>query len=596
MPQDINITDADIEYAENILLQEGKTFDEERRSFIRDLNTLDLQAVPGSGKTTALLAKLVILEKYMPLKSGRGILVISHTNAAVDEIKERIGNHCPKLFTYPNFVGTIQSFVDTFLAIPYCQNFLKIRLYKIESERFQEELWFQFSYIYWDKKFEKPGTYLFGRLINKAKAEAKKSGRTEKQVCDDLIKKDVQNLYFDFRDEKIKFFRDDEVLLSTKTNKKYQGIKEAILKVLHSGVISYEYAYKLADYYLEKVPRVKSILLERFQYVFVDEMQDMDSRQNELIENIFEPAENAQSTIQRIGDENQAIYNAGSVQLENIWSVRNSVLYINGSHRLSPRIASLVQNLGLTPNPVEGRNVNSDGSSIDIKPIIFVYQDDTKELVIPAFADKIKELQASDTIPINPPHKFMAVAWRKEHDDADKIALCDYWPHFAQASSGQQVDFNVLEDYILYFDKEKKTLESVRKNILNTLLKILRLENVTDENNRVYTKRKLILFFKTLENNEYEILKLNLYKWSISSIRGKSQETIISIREYIPSFLSVFQKTIASSANFINGESEINKAEIEDEPQLNRFESDGVNVEIGTIHSAKGQTHTGTLT
>ena len=88
MPQDINITDADIEYAENILLQEGKTFDEERRSFIRDLNTLDLQAVPGSGKTTALLAKLVILEKHMPLKSGRGILVISHTNAAVDEIKE----------------------------------------------------------------------------------------------------------------------------------------------------------------------------------------------------------------------------------------------------------------------------------------------------------------------------------------------------------------------------------------------------------------------------------------------------------------------------------------------------------------------------
>ena len=323
-------------------------------------------------------------------------------------------------------------------------------------------------------------------------------------------------------------------------------------------------------------------------------MQDMDIHQHNLIERVFHPDAATQSILQRIGDKNQAIYNGGSVQLESIWSVRN-VLYINGSHRLSPRIASLVQNLALTPNPVEGRNVNSDGSPINIKPIIFVYQDDTRELLIPAFADKIKELQASDAIPINPPHKFMAVAWRKEHDDADKIALCDYWPHFAKASSGQQIDFKVLEDYILYFDKEKKTLESVRKNILNALLKILRLENVSDENDRVYTKRKLINFFKTLENNEYEILKLNLYKWSITSIRGKSQETIISIREYIPSFLSVFQKTIASSANFINGESEINEAEIEDEPQLNRFESDGVNVEIGTIHSAKGQTHTATL-
>src|SRR5690554_867433 len=103
MPQEINITDADIEYAEKVLLPEGKAFDEERKLFIRNLSILDLQAVPGSGKTTALLAKLLILERYMPLKNGRGVLVISHTNAAVDEIKERIGKHCPKLFSYPNF-------------------------------------------------------------------------------------------------------------------------------------------------------------------------------------------------------------------------------------------------------------------------------------------------------------------------------------------------------------------------------------------------------------------------------------------------------------------------------------------------------------
>ncbi|WP_281979893.1 UvrD-helicase domain-containing protein [Tenacibaculum mesophilum] len=595
MPQEINITNADIEYAEKVLLPEGKEFDEERRLFIRNLETLDLQAVPGSGKTTALLAKLLILERYMPLKNGRGVLVISHTNAAVDEIKERIGKHCPKLFAYPNFVGTIQSFVDTFLAIPYSQNFLKTRLYRIESERFQEELWYQFSKIYWNNEYEKPGTYLFGRLINKAKAEAKKSGRTVKQVCDDLIKKDVQNLYFDFRDEKIKFFRDDGVLLSTKTNKKYQGIKETILKVLYSGVISYEYAYKLADYYLEKVPRVKSILLKRFQYVFVDEMQDMDSQQNELIENIFEPTENVQLIIQRVGDVNQAIYNARSLQVENIWSIRENVMYINGSHRLSPRIAQLVQNLALTPNPVEGRNLNPDGSAIDIKPTIFVYEDDTIELVIPSFAEKIKELQASNSIPVNPTHKFMAVAWRKKHDDDDKVGLSDYWPQFAKASSGQQIDFKVLEDYILYFNKEKKNLESVRKNVLNALLKVLRLENVLDENDRVYTKRKLINFFKTLENNEYENLKLNLYKWSIECIRGKSSDTITAIRDYIPSFLSIFQKEVTLSVNFINGESEINTDDIEDESQKNTFDSDEVSIEIGTVHSAKGQTHTATL-
>lgn len=196
---------------------------------------------------------------------------------------------------------------------------------------------------------------------------------------------------------------------------------------------------------------------------------------------------------------------------------------------------------------------------------------------------------------MNPTHKFMAIAWRKEHDDDAKIALSDYWPHFTKANSGQQIDFKVLEDYVLYFDKEKKTLESIRKNILNALLKVLRLENILDENDRVYTKRKLINFFKTLENSEYEKLKLNIYEWSIGCIRGKNSETINAIREYIPIFLSLFQKEVASSANFINGESEVDLDANEEEPQINVFDSDGIKIEIGTVHSAKGQTHTATL-
>ena len=98
MSQTVEITDEDIRYAENILLPQGKTFDDERRKFICNLSTIDLQAVPGSGKTTALLAKLLILETKLPLSDGSGILVLSHTNAAVDEIKERIHQYCPKLF------------------------------------------------------------------------------------------------------------------------------------------------------------------------------------------------------------------------------------------------------------------------------------------------------------------------------------------------------------------------------------------------------------------------------------------------------------------------------------------------------------------
>ena len=140
------ITDTDIEYAEKILLKEGHSFDLERREFIKNFETLDLQAVPGSGKTTALLAKLLILDRYLPFDDGSSILVVSHTNAAVDEIKARIGKHCSKLFAYPNFVGTIQGFVDEFLAIPfYCDKF-KSRIVRIDNEIYDEQVERYYTY------------------------------------------------------------------------------------------------------------------------------------------------------------------------------------------------------------------------------------------------------------------------------------------------------------------------------------------------------------------------------------------------------------------------------------------------------------------
>ena len=70
MRQAIDITENDIEYAEKKLWAEGQHFDDERRAFIKNLQVIDLQAVPGSGKTTALLAKLLILERKLPFANN----------------------------------------------------------------------------------------------------------------------------------------------------------------------------------------------------------------------------------------------------------------------------------------------------------------------------------------------------------------------------------------------------------------------------------------------------------------------------------------------------------------------------------------------
>ena len=82
------IDDQLIDSIEHVFLPQGASFDDERRDFIKNISSCDLLAVPGSGKTTALLAKLACI--VMANADNAGILVLSHTNTAVDEIKDKL--------------------------------------------------------------------------------------------------------------------------------------------------------------------------------------------------------------------------------------------------------------------------------------------------------------------------------------------------------------------------------------------------------------------------------------------------------------------------------------------------------------------------
>ena len=64
-----------IKQAQDIFIDK-KEFDSERIAFIENLETCDLLAVPGSGKTTALLAKLYCLAENLPFKDNSGILIL----------------------------------------------------------------------------------------------------------------------------------------------------------------------------------------------------------------------------------------------------------------------------------------------------------------------------------------------------------------------------------------------------------------------------------------------------------------------------------------------------------------------------------------
>ena len=560
------ISNSDMRYAERVLIGKPKAFDRERQDFIKNLDTIDLQAVPGSGKTTVLLAKLLLLEKHLPFADGSGVLVLSHTNTAVDEIKDRIGSYCPKLFAYPNFVGTIQSFVDLFLAIPCYENKFEKSVYRIDAEIYNEyvakyrlpygpNIWIQ------KNKSHDPVGYLQSIRFNRNLQLIPGLGKTPAD--------------FDLGPNKLT----------------YNALKKMKLDIMKSGCLHFDDAYTLAEIYLDKFPPVKKLLQQRFKYVFVDEMQDMDVHQCELLDSLFHKKKVIGHCFQRIGDKNQAIF-SGSVKLDNIWKYREKKLKINGSHRLSEPVANIVQFFGLDPITIEGKNHIED-----MAPTVLVFNDQTIKNVIPTFASKIKEHQEGGRIPAATKFPIKAIGWSREHATDGNLGIKDYYDGFSTAESKVKIDYSNLASCIQFYDQDKGTLKSIRNNLLNAFLRVLRLENI-EIDGRAYTKASLFHELKDEHEALYESLKLSIFSWALRLIKGQPENVHQECSDFFKELLQdIFgrQELQASTTEFLESDIEAGGEAEQVLKSANICVVDKVAVEIGTVHSAKGETHTATL-
>lgn len=79
-----------------------------------------VRACPGSGKTYSVAARLADRMSNWSL-SNQGIAAISFTNAAWQEIERQVTTHfkIEKAIPYPHFLGTIDSFLNRFIFLPF---------------------------------------------------------------------------------------------------------------------------------------------------------------------------------------------------------------------------------------------------------------------------------------------------------------------------------------------------------------------------------------------------------------------------------------------------------------------------------------------
>lgn len=590
MPVEVSVSDDDISYAERILLPSGEMFDEERRLFIRNMGTLDLQAVPGSGKTTALLAKLLILDRYLPFEDGSGTLVISHTNAAIDEIRGRIGAHCANLFRYPNFVGTIQAFVDEFLAVPYYAN-----KYGRTPTRIDDDIH--------DQKFADPpfGFKSFTAQENKnarrfLMANAKRirwsivGGKA--LLTDGYCGKEIEfkkprgntkpQNYADWNDAE-----KDRVRL---------WIRAFKLTILKSGCLCYDDAYFLARLSLSRNASIKRLLQMRFSHVFVDEMQDMERHQYELLEDVFYDGGTSGAAYQRIGDRNQSIFDGRTSAANEFWADRTMVLELSGSYRLSPVLAGVVSAFAVSPIQIDGRRKNPDGSDVSVRPRLIVYSDSTKGLVIPRFASIIRELVDGGAMPASPRSRYKAVAWATK-PESGKVRLPDYHPSYSRAEQQKRIDHPDLSSHLTAPIGDNRSLAPVEKTIGNALLRILRLEKVEDPAGAHFTRRSMHVFLREANPNYWREYQSKVYGWCLGVARGNAAAVLVDVRSHLPTFLSAFDCQFGGSRDFVHGQP--NDVSVPAATSVaavgNVLTCEGFDVEVATVHRVKGETHTATL-
>jgi hypothetical protein len=579
------ITDDDIQWVTDILgLPEnafcGTDGTDPRKEVLKDMTSIDVSACPGSGKTTLLVAKLAILANKWKYRT-KGICVLSHTNAARDEIEKRIGHSAAgrSLLAYPHFIGTIHGFVDQFLALPWLRS-KGYPINMVDTDLCLSRRWNSLSY-------------------------ATRSGLEKQRKPFSILS--IKTPAFGLGQVKW-----GKGFLNTESET-YTKMQDACRLTTEEGYFCYDEMFMWAGELISKYPEIIGIIRTRFPMLFVDETQDNSEPQSKILNTIFQ-AEDNPVLRQRFGDENQAIYDFIEAKEASTdkFPLDDRKREIPNSHRFCQIIAKLAGPLGLNADTCS--LVGEGPKCRDIPPIqeanqhtIFLFNDETITKVLDAYGDLILSMFPPDLLRKG---VFTAVGQvhRSEDDTKRPRHVAHYWPDYDPALCSKEPKPDSFLKYVYAgMGMAQKTMES------NPLVEkiaegILRLAGMATHfpvsSKRGYCHRRVL---RCLGEHPETVEKYRrfVHEWAV---KGNLPAKDV--------WQDDFSKQIRETAEVIADESLTHKETnhflrwqgMEPKPfpepesvkykdNIYRHTKDGktVCIRVGSIHSVKGETHTATL-
>ena len=581
MVNDTNITvpviaDSDIEWVCDALglpltAFGGADGTDPRLSIIRSMDTLDIEACPGSGKTTLLVAKLAILARKWK-DSRRGICVLSHTNVARQEFETHLGNTAAGqcLLSYPHFIGTIHGFVNEFLALPWLRS-LGYSIEVIHNEVCLLHRW---------------------RMLPVWVQSRLELNHHSEQI---LRFKDTEFGFDDIQWGKGNLGQNTSI---------YQKMTNVCKTSALQGYFCHDEMFVWANDMLDKLPSVSVCLRMRFPFLFIDEVQDNNELQTRLLHRVFVDG-NHPVMRQRLGDSNQAIYQhegtTENTELD-VFPIAEIRKDMPNSFRFDQSIAELTDSLAVEPQGLQGlRKPDACG-----KHTIFLFDDDTVGHVLKCYAKYLIRLFSKSELQTG---LFTAIGAVHRPGGNDKVprSVAHYWAAYDYELLSTEPQPRTFVQYISASKRLAQQSGEAHAQVEVFAEGLLRLIKLSNSELRLSRKKKrhryvLELLEGQLETRErYLDLVRTLCIDQLPLTRFSWENGWKDVVAHIATVICGKELDDSIVGDFLAWGNAVDPIEYGDEQvrsdNIFRYSCSNTTVEIrvGSIHSAKGQTHMATL-
>lgn len=573
--------------------------DDIRISILEAMHSIDVQACPGSGKTTLIATKLILLAKKWRYQH-KGVCVLSHTNVAKDEIIARLKHsktkEAQRLLNYPHFIGTIQEFVHRFLALPYIRS-NGIRNITVDNDEYAKQAanLLNLNLFGW----------LRGTLNGLGNDEAKEAflKGTFRYTSQDGHEINIT--------KKPRAWREDASLQKAKRNlellKQYMDEK---------GCFLFRDMYTHAEEASTNNTELIGALRQRFPYVLFDEMQDTQKFQDELLCKIF-PYEDHELIVQRFGDPDQSIFHGvGSEEPNQTFNGKcreDMDFIIHNTHRFDGMLAERIKRLSFNEIPLE--TILSEESLTDrvqahsaegkFEHTIIAFNDDNQDRVIKSFAHTVScqfstEYKKAHDFTV----KVVGAVGKNIDPSASQLRLGHYWSDFDKAKSKDNYKEVCFIDAVRHCQQDSSIEWAPKYKLLITcILKVMRMSGKTDDNGINYsasTLRKLLT-----EKEHWERFRKGMF-YLLSDSRATERETWGKVCKIFRNLLDLgstsaevdeymaFIECVTTTSVEAAGENQA-RTSLKSLSNNKIAHNDGFQLELSTIHGVKGETHDATL-